>query len=62
MNAVIAIDSLKGSLSSLQAGTATAEGIRRVFPDAKIEIFPIADGGEGTVDALVTAKSSRLLL
>lgn len=59
MNAVIAIDSLKGSLSSLQAGSATAEGIRRVFPDAQIEIFPIADGGEGTVDALVTGLNGK---
>lgn len=59
MNAVIAIDSLKGSLSSLQAGNAAAEGIRRVFPDAQIEIFPIADGGEGTVDALVTGLNGK---
>ena len=54
MKAVIAIDSLKGSLSSVQAGSAAAEGIWRVFPEAKLDIFPIADGGEGTVDALVT--------
>ena len=53
MKVVIAIDSFKGSLSSLQAGSAAAEGIRRVYPDAQIDIFPIADGGEGTVDALV---------
>ena len=59
MKIVIAIDSLKGSLSSLQAGSAAAEGIRRVFPDAKIEKFPIADGGEGTVDALVTGLNGH---
>lgn len=59
MKAVIAIDSLKGSLSSVQAGSAAAEGIHRVYPDAQIEIFPIADGGEGTVDALVTGLKGK---
>ncbi len=54
MNIVIAIDSFKGSLSTLQAGNAAASGIRRVYPDAEIRVFPIADGGEGTVDALVS--------
>lgn len=59
MKAVIAIDSMKGSLTSLQAGFAAAEGIHRVYPDAQIEIFPIADGGEGTVDALVTGLKGK---
>jgi len=54
MKAVIAIDSFKGSLTSIQAGNAVAEGIHRVYPDAKTKICPVADGGEGTVDALVT--------
>ena len=54
MNIVIAIDSFKGSLSTLQAGNAAAAGIRRVCPNAETQIFPIADGGEGTVDALVS--------
>jgi glycerate kinase len=54
MNIVIAIDSFKGSLSTLQAGNAAVLGIRRVFPNAEIRVFPIADGGEGTVDALVS--------
>ena len=44
MKIVIAIDSFKGSLTSLQAGSAAAEGIARVYPEAKTEIFPIADG------------------
>ncbi len=55
MNIVIAIDSFKGSLSSQEAGNAAAEGIRRVFPDADICVFPVADGGEGTTAALVSA-------
>lgn len=53
MKAVIAIDSFKGSLSSMEAGQAAAEGIRRVFPDAGIEVCPLADGGEGTVETLI---------
>ncbi len=53
MKVVIAIDSFKGSLTSLEAGSAAAEGVKRVFSDAKICIRPIADGGEGTVDALI---------
>ena len=53
MNVVIAIDSLKGSLSSMEAGMAIKEGIRRVHKDASVTIRPLADGGEGTVDALV---------
>ena len=51
-NIVIAIDSFKGSLSSIEAGRAAAEGIRRVFPGARIRVCPLADGGEGTVEAL----------
>ena len=52
MKVVIAIDSFKGSLGSIAAGNAAAEGILRVYPYAKIDVRPIADGGEGTVDAL----------
>ena len=53
MKAVIAIDSLKGSLSSMEAGYAAADGIRRVHgQDAEIIVRPLADGGEGTVEAL----------
>lgn len=52
MKAVIAIDSFKGSLSTLEAGTAAAEGIKKAIPDAVTEVFPLADGGEGTVFAL----------
>ncbi|MBO6230425.1 MAG: glycerate kinase [Ruminiclostridium sp.] len=56
MNIVIAIDSFKGSLTSLRAGQAAAEGIKRVCPDADIAVRPLADGGEGTVDALVEGR------
>lgn len=55
MKIVIAIDSFKGSLSSLEAGIAVANGINRVYRDAEIFVRPIADGGEGTVDAVISA-------
>ncbi len=53
MKIVIAIDSFKGSLSSLEAGRAAAAGIRRAIPEADVVIKPLADGGEGTAEALV---------
>ncbi len=59
MKALIAIDSFKGSLSSLLAGNAAAEGIKRVYNDAETIVLPIADGGEGTVDALVKGLSGE---
>ena len=59
MRVVIAIDSFKGSLSSPEAGRAAAEGILRVFPDAETVIRPVADGGEGTVEALVTGLNGQ---
>ena len=58
MKAVVAIDSLKGSLSSMEAGNAIAEGIYRA--EAKVEVRPLADGGEGTVDALVQGMNGSL--
>ena len=60
MKVAIAIDSFKGSLSSIAAGTAAAEGVRRVFPDAECIVRPLADGGEGTVDALVAGLGGEL--
>ena len=60
MKVAIAIDSFKGSLSSVAAGTAAAEGVRRVFPDAECRVRPLADGGEGTVDALVAGLGGEL--
>ena len=53
MKIVFAIDSFKGSLGSIEAGNAAAEGVRRVFPDAECVVRPLADGGEGTVEAIV---------
>ena len=53
MKVVIAIDSLKGSLSSIEAGMAIREGVLRAKPDAEVIVKPLADGGEGTTDALI---------
>ena len=52
MKIVIAMDSFKGSLTSLQAGNAVKSGILRVCPDSDVTVFPLADGGEGTVAAV----------
>ena len=49
---LLAIDSFKGSVSSAQAEAAVAEGVRRVWPDAEVRTLPLADGGEGTLDAV----------
>ena len=53
MKVVVAIDSLKGSLSSMEAGEGIRTGIKRVYPNAVVIVKPLADGGEGTVEALV---------
>ncbi|WP_423363504.1 glycerate kinase [Mycoplasma sp. P36-A1] len=60
MNIVIATDSFKGSLSSVEAGNAISTGIKRVYKNADVEIRPLADGGEGTVEALVQGMNGEL--
>lgn len=60
MKVVIAIDSFKGSLTSIEAGNAIKCGIHRVFPDAEVLVRPLADGGEGTVEALVEGLGGSL--
>lgn len=60
MRVVTAIDSLKGSLSSMEAGSAAREGILRVFPGAKVNVRPLADGGEGTVEALAGGMDGKI--
>ena len=60
MKIVVAIDSFKGSMTSLQAGQSAAEGIKRVYQDAQIEVCPLADGGEGTVEALTLGCKGEL--
>lgn len=53
--AVIAIDSFKGSLSTFESAEAVATSLTEVFPDVEICAFPLADGGEGTAEALTMA-------
>lgn len=59
MKVVIAIDSLKGSLSSIEAGMAIREGVLRAKPDAEVIVKPLADGGEGTTDALIEGMNGE---
>ena len=59
MKVVIAMDSFKGSISSLEAAEAVGEGIRRAHPNAEIVSLPLADGGEGTVDALIAGLGAE---
>ena len=59
MYIVVAPQSLKGSLDAQDVGQAIASGIRLVWPDADIRVVPVADGGEGTVQAMVAATGGR---
>ncbi|WMY09959.1 glycerate kinase [Paraburkholderia phenoliruptrix] len=59
---VIAPDSFKGSLSAEQVAQAIASGVRRARPDAEVRICPMADGGEGTLDAMLTRGGERRTL
>jgi len=59
MNIVIAIDSFKGSISALSAAQSVAKGIKKVSPDAITHLFPVADGGEGTTDAVLSAAGGE---
>jgi len=58
---LIAPQEFKGSLSARQAAAAIAEGIRLAWPEAKVDLLPMADGGPGTVEALVAARGGRCL-
>ena len=61
MKIVIAIDSFKGSMSSIEAGLAAKEGMLRAIPDAEVVVKPLADGGEGTTDALIEGLSGECI-
>ena len=61
MKIVIAMDSFKGSMTSMEAGLAAAEGAKKVFPDAEILIKPLADGGEGTMEALLEGLGGEMI-
>ena len=57
MKIVTAIDSFKGSMTSMEAGRAVAEGIHRADAGAEVLVRPLADGGEGTVEALTSGMN-----
>lgn len=59
MKVVVAIDSLKGSLSSMEAGLAIKDGVLAAKPDAEVIVKPLADGGEGTTDALIEGMNGE---
>jgi glycerate kinase len=61
MKVVVAIDSFKGSMSSLEAGESIAKGVKKAHKDAIVEIRPLADGGEGTVEALSIGMGGKLV-
>ncbi len=61
MNIIVAPDSFKGSLTALEAADAIIQGVRAVMPEAEIVSVPLADGGEGTVEALVRATEGKIL-
>ncbi len=60
VNIVVAVDSFKGSLTSLEAGQAIAKGIKLADSENIVTVFPLADGGEGTVAAITSAKTHRV--
>ncbi|KGK86690.1 glycerate kinase [Desulfosporosinus sp. HMP52] len=55
MKIVIAPDSFKGCLNALEVAKAMRMGVQRVYPESNIEMIPMADGGEGTVDAILSS-------
>ncbi|MDA3133720.1 glycerate kinase [Atlantibacter subterranea] len=61
MKIVIAPDSWKESLTALEVATAIEDGFRQIFPDAEMVKIPMADGGEGTVEAMVAATQGRIV-
>lgn len=60
MRIIVAPDSFKGSVQALAVAQAMERGIKRVFPDAQIEKIPVADGGEGTVAAMLAAVGGSI--
>ena len=59
MKVVVAPNAFKGSLTAPEAAAAIARGVRQAMPDAEVVEVPVADGGDGTVEALVTARGGE---
>jgi glycerate kinase len=61
MRILIAPDSYKNALSALEVAKSLKSGLQKVFPDAEMKILPMADGGEGTVEALIDATGGQII-
>ena len=61
MRILLAPDKFKGSLSAAEVAAAMVEGIKQASPQAQISVCPMADGGEGTVPAMLAATGGRLV-
>lgn len=61
MKITVSIDSFKGSLSTFEASSAVKEGVLRAIPNADVVCVPLADGGEGTVEAIVSAGNGEFV-
>src|SRR5687768_16938265 len=59
MRVLIAPQDFKGTLTATQAAAAIAEGVRRALSDVSIDVVPMADGGPGTVDAMLFARAGE---
>lgn len=60
MKVICAPDSFKETISAMEAADAIAEGARRAVPHAEIDLCPVGDGGEGTLDAIINARGGSL--
>lgn len=58
LKVLAAVDSFKGSMTSVQAGMAVKKGLEKNYKNCEIEVVPVADGGEGTMDAIAYGKSN----
>lgn len=61
MRIIVAVDSFKGCLSSLEAGQAVARGLKRLRPAPDIEVLQVSDGGEGMLDAFMAALGGEIM-
>ncbi len=61
MKIIVAPQSLKGSLTASETGQAIAQGVLDIYPEAEIEVVPVADGGEGTTQVLIEATGGQLI-
>ena len=59
MKVVVAVDSFKGSMTSMEAGIAVKAGVLAAHPEAEVIVKPLADGGEGTTDALIEGMNGK---